>query len=119
MRAALVASLVLLGALSGADALQILQTTAIIAAAVVAIATAAKLPIVSKPGRWLWRRLVAEPLAAWFHAVLDAWAERSVNPRLTWLEDQFRNNGGSTLRDRVDTIGDAVGADPPPCADES
>ena len=114
MRSTLVCALLALGLLSGHDALAILQTTAIIAAALVAIVAAANLPMISRPGRWLWRRLVAEPFATWTHGVLDAWADRSVNPRLDALEAQFRNNGGSTLRDRVDATAEAVGAAPAP-----
>lgn len=114
MRLAFVASLVVIGALSGADALRVLQTTAVIAAALVAIATAAKMPWISRPGRWLWRRLVAEPVAAWFHRVLDAWADRAITPRLDALEAQFQRNGGSSAKDRLEAIANAVGADPAP-----
>lgn len=113
-RAAFLGSLVVVGLLSGEDALQILQTTAVVAAALVAIVAAARLPMISRPGRWIWRRLIAEPFATWVHALLDAWAEKRIDPRLDALEAQFRNNGGSTLRDRVDATAAAVGADPAP-----
>ena len=116
-RTVFVGSLVVLGLLSGHDALRILQTTAMVAVALCAIVAATKLPMISKPGRWLWRRLVAEPIAAWFHGVLDAWADRTINGRLDWLEGQFRNTGGSTMRDRVDKVASAVGADPAPAPD--
>lgn len=56
--------------------------------------------------RWLWRRLVSDPLAGWLRGVvLDGareWHAEAVEPRLSAIEAQLRTNGGGTLRDAVD-----------------
>lgn len=70
------------------------------AAAVVALAGAVALMARSRPWRWLWRRLVADPVTTWFRAEV----ERAVEGCMAPLHEQMRPNGGTSLRDRVDAI---------------
>ena len=108
----------LLGVISVDDAKGLLIGAGATAAALVAITAMLRLPIVKRPALWLWRQLVGEPVAQWFHGMLDAWATDSgLLPRIERIEAQFDNNGGGSARDRLDAIGRAVGApDPPPRA---
>lgn len=113
--------------ISAIDARDLALGCGAVAAALVAIAAALKVPFVSAPLRfvdrgisWVFRRLIGEPLAAaatkWFHGAMDAWAAEKLEPRFKAIEGEFRNNGGSTMRDRVDATARAVGAPPAPVA---
>jgi hypothetical protein len=37
-----------------------------------------------------------------------------IETKVDEVRDQFRNNGGSTMRDRVDAVAEATGANPAP-----
>lgn len=43
----------------------VLRDLGIAAGALVAIVAHGKLPVISRPGKYVWRRLVAEPVEAW------------------------------------------------------
>jgi hypothetical protein len=107
---------VVLGWVSEADAMAVVIACGVLAAALTAMASAVRLPIISRPGRWLWRRLVSEPAAAFLYRVLNGWADQEggVFDRLANLERQHHRNGGSSTRDRIEKIAERVGADPPP-----
>lgn len=92
-----------------------------IAAALTAVIVLLRQPIIYRPVLWLGRTLVADPLTKVMHRALDEWAAKVWEPRIEAIESkvdqvraQFENNGGSTMRDRVDRISEKVGADPPP-----
>ncbi len=94
--------------LSGGDALKIAETLAVLAGCVVAIGAAAKVPFVSKPIHWLWRRNVSGPIAAWFRRLIRDEVHEVLQPVIA----ELRPNGGASLRDQVDTITRAVGGEP-------
>lgn len=107
-----------------------LTDIAITAGALVAIATAARLPIINRPGKWLWKRNVAGPIGGWIHQILTAHTapitERldrgdarmgDIEARLTAIEHEMHPNSGRSMRDRIDATADAVGAEPPPPPD--
>lgn len=103
------------GLISIDDAKSLLIGLGVTAAAIVSITALLRLSFVKRPILWLWRRLVGEPVARWFHGLLDAWATDSgLLPRIERIEGQFAKNGGSSARDRLDAIGRAVGAPDPP-----
>ena len=72
-----------------------------VAGALVTIAAAAKLPLISRPIRWLWAHLVADPLATWIDTVLDPHTA-PLHDRLERVEHEVRTNDGSSLRDVAD-----------------
>ncbi len=72
---------------------------AAVAAAPVALAAASRVPVIRRPGQWLWRRLVAEPVTVWAHRTLD---ESPLGRRLEAVEHEVRTNDGSSLRDVAD-----------------
>lgn len=78
---------------------------AAIAGAMLTIAAAAKLPIVSRPIRALWRSLVGDPVGDWLGRVLDHHAEpdrirlAEIDERLKVVEHEVRTNDGQSLRD--------------------
>ncbi len=109
------------GWVSREDAQGIVIAIGVMSASLTAIAAAARLPWISRPGRWLWRRLIAEPFGAWVRHQLDAWADDRIKPelepireRLDNLEAQHRRNGGRSTRDRLEAIATAVEAEPAP-----
>lgn len=72
------------------DALRATGTIVIgIAAFVAAIGVLVRAPFVRRPVLWLWRRIVAEPLGAWFAHLIDA--------RIT--AKLLEPNGGKSLSD--------------------
>lgn len=73
------------------------------AAAFVAIVAALGFVIRSRPTKWLWRRVVAEPITNWQRAQF----EHVTEPALAEIRQQLRPNGGSSLRDRIDQVADA------------
>lgn len=107
--------------ISGQDARNVLLAAGAIAAALTAMLVLLRQPVVFGPIRWLGRTLIADPLTRVIHRALDEWATRVWGPRIDAIEEkvdqvraQFDNNGGSTMRDRVDRISEKVGAEPPP-----
>lgn len=104
------------GWISQQDASALVIAIGLLAASLTAVVTAVRLPIISKPGRWIWRRLIGEPVTAWVNRTLDAWSERpdGVVQRLDRLEAQHHRNGGSSTRDRIEAIAQTVRAPPPP-----
>lgn len=103
------------------DAQGIVIGIGVTSASLTAIAAAARLPWISRPGRWLWRRLIVEPFATWVRHQLDSWADDRIKPelepikeRLDNLEAQHRRNGGRSTRDRLEAIAEATGATPAP-----
>lgn len=85
--------------------------------ALLTAAAAAKAPVVRRPVRWLWRRLVSEPLGGWVHGLFDrALAEdraRAVraderademHDRLKVVEHEVLTNDGESLRDVAERV---------------
>lgn len=93
------------------------DTSAVIVAmgtAVVSVSTAAKVPFISRPIRYVGRKLFAEPLEAVFDRWLDKHVEALVTEihattekveefdgRLESIEHEVLPNNGSSLRDAV------------------
>lgn len=79
------------------------------AAAVGAIIVALSLVAKSRPCRWVWAKLVAQPLSGWLRAEIT----HVVEPMVAEVRAELKPNGGSSLRDRVDRIERIVsGGDP-------
>lgn len=51
----------------------------------------------SRPARWLWRTLVAEPFSEWTRAQVT----HVVEPMVAEVRQEVRPNGGSSFRDEV------------------
>lgn len=75
----------------------------------------------SRPVRYMWRRLVAEPLTEWHERTTEAAATRVVaahvaplDERLQAVEAEFYPNGGASLRDQVNEIKSIVQRLQPP-----
>lgn len=83
---------------------------AAVAGALVTLATAAKVPVVNRPVRWFWRRLVADPVGRWIEGVLDRHAEpdraeaAEMHRRLKLVEHEVHTNDGQSLRDVADRV---------------
>lgn len=70
-----------------------------------AILTAAAAVSRLRPIRWVWRRLVTEPMTAWLHATTAAAAEAVMAPlrdQVRAIDHEMHPNGGDGLRDQVD-----------------
>lgn len=67
-----------------------------VAGALVAIAAAVRLPVIRRPGMWLWRRLIGEPATEWMHRAL---ASSPMGERVRGIEAQVHPNGGGSLLD--------------------
>lgn len=102
----------LLAWISQADAKALVIGAGVIAAAITAVIVLARTVLGSRPMRYVGRALIVAPL---LHA-LNEWAASpgGIYDRLGALEAQHHRNGGSTTRDRVEAIADAVGAAKPP-----
>lgn len=96
---------------------------AAVAGAMLTIAAAAKLPIVSRPIRALWRSLVGDPVGDWLGRVLDHHAEpdrvvtRDLLQRMKAVEHEVHTNDGQSLRDvadRVEVLAQQLVDRPPP-----
>lgn len=61
-----------------------------------AIAAVVALAVRTRPVKWLWRTIVTQPISHWFAELVRS----VVEPIL----EQMRNNGGSTLVDKVDKV---------------
>lgn len=85
--------------------------------ALLTAAAAAKAPVVRRPVRWLWRRLVSEPLGGWVHGLFDrALAEDraralraderadEMHDRLKVVEHEVLTNDGESLRDVAERV---------------
>lgn len=94
------------------DLREVVINAAVVCGALTAVATFLRLPTVSKPLRWLGRTLFGDPLSEAFHDALNKWSEQKggVCDRLDAIEYQLRPNGGSSLRDRVDSVEETVDA---------
>lgn len=103
--------------ISQRDAQAVIIGAGVIAASLAAIIALFKQPVVARPLRWLGRVLISDPMTTVIHQALDEWASRVWDPRIAAIESkvdevraQFDNNGGSTMRDRVDAVASATGA---------
>ena len=103
--------------ISRQDAQSALIGAGIIAASQAAIIALFRQPVVSRPLHWFGRVVIADPLTKVMHQALNEWAAKVWEPRIQAIEekvdevrDQFRNNCGSTMRDRVDAVAEATGA---------
>lgn len=76
------------------------------AGALLAIAALVTLVVRSRLVRWLWKRIVFEPITAWHRAQTDYVTE----PKIAELRAQFVPNGGTSLRDRVNNLEVGVAA---------
>ena len=76
-------------------------TIGVLAGALVALGAVAKLPLVNRPGRWLWHHIVADPLTAWVDGILYQHT-RPLYDRIAVVEHEVRTNDGSSLRDVAD-----------------
>jgi hypothetical protein len=74
-----------------------------------------------RPVRYVWGRLVAEPAAGWFDALLSNHTHsirsdvkaldrrvENVEIRVWEVQQQFRKNGGSSAKDQWDRVEQAV-----------
>lgn len=90
-------------------------------AILVGIVAAARTPVISRPGRAVWRRLVAEPVGEWFDTLLHRHTSviredvhgidrrlENVETRVWSLQQEFRTNGGSSAKDQWDRLEHAV-----------
>lgn len=112
------------GWISGADARNLIVAAGLLAGALTAIVVLFRQPLIARPISWLGRTLIADPMTKVIHRALDEWADRVWHPRIAAIEEkvdrvqaQFENNGGATMRDCVDRIGEKVGAEPAPPPD--
>ncbi len=55
----------------------------------------------SRPVRWAWRRLVAEPAGDALDERVERAVLRVVEPRMAELRSELRPNGGLSLHDRL------------------
>lgn len=53
-----------------------------------------------RPVRWIWRQLVADPVAEWFRREVGEEIEASLGP----VRAELQANGGSTVKDKVDAL---------------
>jgi hypothetical protein len=101
--------------ISADDARQLVITLGTIGGALVATAAALRLPVISRPIRWVWRRLVGEPVGHWFRALI----REEVTTVLRPVMHELLPNSGSSLRDRVNVLVDDAGGPPDPKANTS
>ena len=74
-----------------------------LAAAIVLLSLITK----ARPVKWVFRRLVGEPITSWHRAQTLYVVEGAVAPiyeQLKPIHEQLQANGCSTLRDRVDVV---------------
>lgn len=76
---------------------RVLQDVGAAAAALTATLLFVGLVWRSRPMRWVWRRLVAEPFASWFRAQIA----HEIEPRIAEVRAELRPNGGSSFRDEM------------------
>ena len=74
----------------------VITDTAVVAGAITSVIAALTLLGRFAPFRWIIRTLIGNPTRRWF---TDA-----VHEAMKPITDQLAQNGGSTLRDRVDVI---------------
>lgn len=68
--------------------------------------------IVRRPGRWVWRTLVTDPLGGWFDKVVTNAVENSPTAKqVDHIADQIRPTNGDrrSISDRLDTVKYRVG----------
>lgn len=70
-----------------------LTTWALVLGSVAGILTAVKVITGSGPARWLWRRLIIDPV----HEALSSVVRAEIRPYL----DELKPNGGSSMNDRL------------------
>lgn len=111
----------LLAWISRQDAQAAVIGAGVLAASFAAIIALMRQPVINRPLRWFGRVVIADPLTKVMHQALDEWAAKVWEPRIQGLEvkvdevrAQFSNNGGSTMRDRVDAAVEAAGGPPAP-----
>lgn len=95
----------------------------VVAGIVAALSAAAKVPVIGRPIHFVWRQLVAAPLAAWFGRVIVETMRPEVDRlhgRIDDLRDtlapmaqEMKPNGGKSMKDQVCRIaGDPPGTSP-------
>ena len=67
-----------------------------LAAVIVLLSLIAK----AKPIKWVFRKLVGDPLTAWHRTQTEYVVEGALGP----IKEQLKPNGGQSLRDRVDIV---------------
>ena len=67
-----------------------------LAAVIVLLSLIAK----AKPVKWVFRKLVGDPLTSWHRAQTLYVVEGALAP----INEQLKQNGGQSLRDRVDIV---------------
>lgn len=80
------------------------DTSAVIgalAACLVAVHAAARLPFISVPVRWIGRTFFADPLDGWFDRSMERHLE-PIRAEMRELKNEVKPNGGTSLRDSVD-----------------
>ena len=93
---------------------------AALATSILLLAALSKLRFV----RALWRRNVAAPFAEWIEHLLAPLHHKAdrldsrLNEVASFLDYEFKNNGGNSLRDRVDEAVAASGGAPAPWHDQ-
>lgn len=55
----------------------------------------------TRPARYVWRHLAAEPFGEWWDGRTEDAVLRVVEPRMAELRSELRPNGGSSLHDRL------------------
>ena len=81
---------------------------AALSGAVIAVASAAKVPVINRPIRWLVHTLVSDPLSKAHHRSLNDWAETGLRPAMARIEHEIQTNDGSSLRDVADRVESSV-----------
>lgn len=76
------------------------QYAGMIVAVLTAAFLTAKVPIVRKTGKWLWRTTVTDPARSLIHDTIDSVVQDRLEPVLR----ELRANGGESLRDAVNRI---------------
>lgn len=84
-----------------ADALRDAGTLAVALAGIVGfVVLVARL----RPVRWLWRTLISDPIGESFDHRTRTVVAEVVEAKVAPILKEFGNNGGHTLRDRIDVI---------------
>lgn len=85
------------------EILNIATAVAVLCGALVAVAAAARIPVVSRPIRWLGRTLIGDPIS---HAIGEALDRSTLGHRVERVESQLLRNGGTSVRDAIDRLED-------------
>lgn len=83
-----------------ATAGDVVRDVGAVCAAVGAVIVTVGLVTRAKPVRWLFRKVVGDPVTEWHRAQTLYVVEAAVAP----IHEQLKPNGGQSVRDRVDLI---------------